>query len=187
MGSATIDIQSWAKQNKVPLIIGGGVLGAIVLYSLSKRNTVASSSTDNSVTLATLHSDLQSIDNRLQQENSYLSSGSSMSPLVPSIDISDSFSMAPEYETNISAPHVSSPAPGHKHTAVAARTASARPHGLLQPSGRHSPGPQPSPRPFGGPIPPEPGTGMGPGDYLAYWYGGSFNFPGDASDFYGLN
>lgn len=185
-----VELQAWAKQNKVPLLIGGGVLGLIVVYSLSKRNTTAASSTDNSVTLATLHSDLQSIDNRLQQENSYLSSGSSMSPLVPSIDISDSFSMAPEYESNVSAPHVSSPAPGHKHTAVAARTASARPHGLLQPSGRHSPGPLPGHEPFGGPIPPEKspgGEGMGPGDYLAYWYGGSFNFPGDASDFYGLN
>jgi hypothetical protein len=179
-------IEDWARQNKTPLIIGGLALGGIVIYSLSKRGS-ATTASSNQVTLSTLHDDLTSIDKRLSEENSYLSSSASYSPL----DAFTSGNSGTTYENQNYHPTITetntsntsssgaSVAPGSKTTGTTTGT---------QVIPTHSGGTT-----FGGTKPPgvfgpiHGNVGTGPGDFEPVFAGLQFGYGGDSSDYAGLN
>jgi len=179
------DLGEWAKQNKVPLIVGGVVLGGILIYAFRKNNSTSTSSSSQ-VTLSTLHNDLQNIQNELMMENSYLSSGSSQSPLVPSIDYSD---MASAYQRHDSVASSSPAASSSSNGTTSSGTAT-----LGAPVSPIAPGTKTTATTSsGGTVTPTKTTGLpltvgaGPGDFESVFSGLQFGYAGDASDYAGLN
>jgi len=198
------------ENNKV-LFWGGGILaGGIIFFVIQSQKA------PQGTTLETLHLDLQDIDRRLAEENAYLSSSASMSPVSPEIDIGSIG--AQEYESSSSTTEdATTAATSSSKSTSAPKATKARP-GPDQPQASSAAKPAskavtkaasktaskvktPTKVPAGvknyearekslgsGPLDFELPMGMGPGEMdFAYGSSGSIFFPGDSSDYWGLN
>ena len=154
--------QEWFNQHKTAIYVGMGATGVIVFVILSRQG----SSGKPRATLDTIDADLQSIDKRLQAENSYLSSSASMSPLTPGIDVIDL--MEPAAQATARTPSEPMPKPSPKP--VVKPPVKSKPHGNKDRTGGAND--------F---------TGGGQDYNMAYAKQDSFGFGGDANDFWSLN
>jgi len=154
------------ENHKVLFWAGGIGLGALVFFTLQSQRTT------QGITLATLHTDLQDIDKRLSEENSYLSSSAIISPVSPEIDIGSIGAQESSGIHSIKPPITSGVHKKASSDVKHKKESSDHKHK------KHGKGPEDYLAPMG----------RGPGDFeMIYGSVGSLGFPGDQTDYWGLN